>query len=89
MGPNLPAQAHWPKGRKRLTVLLAAQQMSLFAKPSATGQGELNGSQSPPDFPRAVCELRQERISDLAPSGRGFSFADLEFETTAWLTMQS
>ena len=38
-GPNLPHRAHSPKGRKRLTVLLAAQQICLFAKQSATYKG--------------------------------------------------
>src|ERR1700747_3347737 len=42
--PNIPSITvlslhHSPKGRKRLTVLLAAQQICLFAKQSATYKG--------------------------------------------------
>lgn len=33
-----------------------------MARAHLMDQGELDGSQSPPYFPRAVCELRQERI---------------------------
>src|SRR6516165_1053133 len=56
-GAQSTAQAHSPKGRKRLTVLLAAHQICLFAKQSATYKGrEL------PRAPRTEPYVRLSRI---------------------------
>src|SRR4029077_15620812 len=55
-GASSTAQAHSPKGRKRLTVLLAAQQTCLFTKQPATYKGR-----SLPTAPRTEPRERNSR----------------------------